>query len=179
MASEIPERELQQPVLASKRSFGFFHQSPVPGGLRGDGVAMERHQDEDPWNTCILFYLAFHLFCKSNTISGSSRLSRLRLHWHQAEVTNEKKTEKRFMINAKTPSHPPHPRMSHVLKPLLQAKLLLTRKLSTFLTLQSKTLKGSFCCVSICVHEPAGLPMCMDTSTAPATAAHLAVGVGS
>lgn len=48
MPSKIPERVLQQAVLASKRSLVFFHQSPVPGDLRGDGVATERHQDEDP-----------------------------------------------------------------------------------------------------------------------------------
>ena len=40
------------------------------------------------------------------------------------------------MINAETLL--PHHRMSHVLKALLQAKLLLTRKSLTFLTLQRK-----------------------------------------
>lgn len=44
------------------------------------------------------------------------------------------------MINAKT--FLPYHRMSHVLKLLLQAKLLLTKKLLIFLTVQSQASEG-------------------------------------
>lgn len=79
----------------------------------------------------------------------------------------------------------PHPRMRHVLESLHQAKLLLTRKLLTFLfllTCRARLVKGSFpACVSICMHVSVGLPRHTDTEaqTAPSTAAHLAVAVGS
>lgn len=78
------------------------------------------------------------------------------------------------MINAETPSHPTHPRMGNVLKPLLQAKLLLLRKY----WVQRQTPERQ---LLLCVHLPARAhgPTDTEVQTDLSTAAHLAVGVGS
>lgn len=77
------------------------------------------------------------------------------------------------MINAET--FLPHHRMSHVLKPLLQAELLLTGKLLTFLTLQSKAFERQLLlCVYMSAHACLRASPCVHTQMAC-----FAVGIGS